>query len=69
MKLSSGDLRPLSMANRFAFVQDARAARREAGCLRRLRDEWVREAAQHRRVMRRRIERRLKSIAINPDRV
>lgn len=55
--MRSGDLKPNSMANRFAFVLDARAARRERGIgiLRRLWDEGIREAAQHRRIMRRRI--------------
>jgi hypothetical protein len=55
--MRAGDLRPLSTPNRFAFVLDARAARREPGILRRLKDEGIREAAQHRRIMRRRIER------------
>lgn len=55
MNLRAGDTRPNSLPNRFAFVKDARAARREPGLLRRLRDEAIREAAQHRRVMRRKI--------------
>ncbi len=58
----AGDLKPNSLANRFAFVRDARAARRErgVGILRRVWDEGIREAAQHRRIMRRRILARVK---------
>jgi hypothetical protein len=55
--MRAGDLRPLSTPNRFAFVLDAREARREPGILPCLRAEGIMEAAQHRRMIRRRIER------------
>lgn len=53
--MKAGDLRANSMANRYTFVREAREARREPGTVRSLRDEGIREAAGHRRVMRRRI--------------
>jgi hypothetical protein len=56
--MRAGDKKPMSLANRFSFVLDARAERREPGIIRRLKDEGIREAAHHRRAMRRRIERK-----------
>lgn len=58
MTLREGDLKPGSMANRFAFTLDARVERQVRGQLKRVRDELIREAAQNRRIMRRRIFRK-----------
>lgn len=58
INLRSGDLKPGSMANRFAFTLDARSERRIRGQLPRVKDELIREAAQNRRIMRKRIFRK-----------
>lgn len=55
------DFKYLSLFNRYLFVLDARKVRKERWATREIKDEHIREAAQHRRLMRCRIRLRANS--------